>query len=52
MSRWSNRDLLALQKLGGWKYISKVEPYAHVNTDELEGRIDSMPVGKKLAQSA
>ena len=30
-----NRDLLALQRLGGWKTLAMVMRYAHVNVGEL-----------------
>jgi integrase len=41
----ANRDLGALQKLGGWKTIAMVMRYAHVNVDELRGTIDRLPGG-------
>lgn len=37
-----NRDLGALQKLGGWKTLSMVMRYAHTNVDELSSTIDRM----------
>lgn len=36
----SNRDLGALQKLGGWKTLSMVLRYAHTNVAELDQTID------------
>jgi integrase len=42
----ANRDLGALQRLGGWKTIAMVMRYAHVNVDELRGTIDRLPGGK------
>lgn len=41
-----NRDLGALQRLGGWKSLAMVMRYAHVNVDELAGTIDALPWGK------
>jgi integrase len=38
-----NRDLLALQKLGGWKTVTMVMRYAHVNVGELAHTIDNLP---------
>jgi integrase len=38
----SNRDLGALQKLGGWKTLSMVLRYAHTNVAELDQTIDRM----------
>jgi len=35
----ANRDLLKLMTLGGWKTISMVQRYAHVNTDHLADSI-------------
>jgi integrase len=40
-----NHDLLALQRLGGWKTVSMVMRYAHVNVDELKHTIDRLPGG-------
>jgi integrase len=40
-----NRDLGALQKLGGWKSVRMVMRYAHVNVDELAHTIDRLPGG-------
>ncbi|MFA4961403.1 MAG: site-specific integrase [Brevundimonas sp.] len=36
----ANRDLTALQKLGGWKTVEMVLRYAHTNPDELAPTID------------
>jgi integrase len=36
----ANRDLGALQKLGGWKTLSMVLRYAHTNVAELDQTID------------
>lgn len=41
----ANRDLGALQRLGGWKTIAMVMRYAHVNVDELKHTIDRLPGG-------
>jgi integrase len=38
----ANRDLGALQKLGGWKKIEMVMRYAHTNVDELSDTIDRL----------
>jgi hypothetical protein len=38
-----NRDLLALQRLGGWKTLAMVTRYAHVNTGELAHTIEKLP---------
>lgn len=38
----ANRDLGALMRLGGWKTMSMVMRYAHVNVDELAGTIDKL----------
>ena len=38
-----NRDLLALQRLGGWKTLTMVTRYAHVNVGELAHTIDNLP---------
>jgi integrase len=38
-----NRDLLALQRLGGWKTLAMVTRYAHVNVGELAHTIDNLP---------
>jgi integrase len=42
----SNRDLGALQRLGGWKSVRMVMRYAHVNVDELSSTINALPGGK------
>jgi len=50
-----NRDLLALQRLGGWKSLAMVTRYAHVNVGELAQTIDNLPwpeVGGKLGDTA
>ena len=39
----TNRDLIALQRLGGWKSLSMVMRYAHINVGELAHTIDSLP---------
>jgi integrase len=39
----ANRDLGALQKLGGWKSVRMVMRYTHVNVDELRHTIDALP---------
>ncbi len=39
-----HRDLLALMQLGGWKQISMVQRYAHVNVANLAPSIDAMPL--------
>lgn len=41
----ANRDLGALQKLGGWKSIKMVMRYAHVNVGELAHTINKLPGG-------
>jgi integrase len=49
-----NRDLLALQRLGGWKSLAMVTRYAHVNVGELAHTIDNLPwadSGGKLGDS-
>jgi integrase len=40
-----NRDLGALQRLGGWKSVRMVMRYAHVNVDEHKHTIDRLPGG-------
>jgi integrase len=50
-----NRDLLALQRLGGWKSLAMVTRYAHVNVGELAQTIDNLPwpeAGGKLGDAA
>ncbi|MCL2430174.1 MAG: site-specific integrase [Alphaproteobacteria bacterium] len=44
----ANRDLGALQTLGGWKSVRMVMRYAHVNVDELRHTIDRLPGGKPM----
>jgi len=41
----ANRDLGALQRLGGWKSIRMVMRYAHTNVDEHKHTIDRLPGG-------
>jgi integrase len=41
-----NRDLTALQNLGGWQSITMVMRYTHTNVDELRDTIDRLPGGK------
>jgi integrase len=41
----ANRDLGALQRLGGWKSIRMVMRYAHVNVAELSHTINALPGG-------
>ena len=38
----ANRDLPALMELGGWKSVSMVMRYAHVNTAHLAGSINAV----------
>lgn len=45
-----NRDLRALMELGGWKSISMVERYTHVNPDHLKGLIARLPNWAKSVQ--
>ncbi|MFZ3328170.1 MAG: tyrosine-type recombinase/integrase, partial [Methylocella sp.] len=40
-----NRDLGALQKLGGWKTLSMVMRYAHTNVAEHAHTINKLPGG-------
>jgi integrase len=40
-----NRDLGALQRLGGWKSIAMVMRYAHVNVEELSHTINALSGG-------
>jgi len=40
-----NRDLGALQRLGGWKSIQMVMRYTHVNVEELAHTIAALPGG-------
>jgi integrase len=51
----ANRDLGALQRLGGWKTIRMVMRYAHTNVDEHKDSIDRLPGGnggEQLAEEA
>lgn len=41
----ANRDLGALQRLGGWKSVRMVMRYAHVNVGELSHTIERLPGG-------
>jgi integrase len=41
----ANRDLGALQRLGGWKSVRMVMRYAHVNVSELGHTIANLPGG-------
>lgn len=41
----ANRDLGALQKLGGWKTLSMVMRYAHTNVAEHAATINALPGG-------
>lgn len=41
----ANRDIGALQKLGGWATISMVMRYTHVNVGELQHTVDRLPSG-------
>jgi integrase len=41
----ANRNLTALQSLGGWKTLSMVMRYAHTNVDEHAHTIDRLPGG-------
>ena len=49
-----NRNLTALQELGGWKSASMVLRYAHANVDQHRASIDALPgetgTGTKLVQ--
>jgi integrase len=38
-----HRDLIALQQLGGWKTLSMVTRYAHVNSENFRDSINAMP---------
>ncbi len=42
----ANRDLGALQRLGGWKTVSMVMRYTHVNVEELTPSIERLPGGR------
>jgi integrase len=41
----SNRDLGALQRLGGWKSVAMVMRYTHINVAELAHTIAALPGG-------
>jgi integrase len=41
----ANRDLGALQRLGGWKTVRMVLRYAHTNVSELSNSINALPGG-------
>jgi integrase len=43
----ANRNLTALQGLGGWKTLSMVMRYAHTNVDEHAHTIDRLPGGNQ-----
>lgn len=49
-----NRDVLALQRLGGWKTLAMVTRYAHVNVGELAHTIETLPwkAGGNLGDTA
>lgn len=47
-----HRDLLALMQLGGWKQISMVQRYAHVNVANLAPSIDALPAINSTRGSA
>lgn len=44
----ANRNLGALQKLGGWKSVRMVMRYTHVNVGELADTIDRLPGWKSV----
>jgi integrase len=46
----ANRDLGALQRLGGWKTTSMTMRYTHVNVEELQHTIDRLPAGGNLGE--
>lgn len=46
----ANRDLGALQRLGGWKTLSMVMRYTHINVEELQHTIDRLPTGGNLGE--
>ncbi|MFF0947899.1 tyrosine-type recombinase/integrase [Rhizobium leguminosarum] len=48
----ANRDLLALQKLGGWKTEKMVLRYAHVNVSNLADTINAIAWGKSGGSKA
>lgn len=39
----ANKDLVGLQKLGGWKTLKMVLRYAHTDVSEHKGSIDALP---------
>jgi integrase len=39
----ANRDIIALMKLGGWKWGKMVLRYAHVNVSHLAGSMNALP---------
>ena len=46
----ANRNIGALQRLGGWKTVSMVMRYTHVNVEELQDTIDRLPSGGNLGE--
>jgi integrase len=40
----THRDLLGLKLAGGWKTLSQVEVYAHVNTDGQADQLNTLPL--------
>ena len=46
------RDLRLLMELGGWKTITMVERYTHVNPDHLRPAIDALPDCAKSVHGA
>jgi integrase len=38
-----HHDLIALQKLGGWRSLSMVLRYAHANTENYREGIEALP---------
>lgn len=47
-----NRDIGALQKLGGWRSVAMVMRYAHVNVGELAATIDRLPSGDQKGDTS
>ncbi|QGM46670.1 tyrosine-type recombinase/integrase [Methylocystis heyeri] len=47
----ANRDLTALQKLGGWKTVAMVFRYAHANVEEHAKGIQNLPWGNQGEKS-
>ncbi len=41
----SNRNLIALMHIGGWKNIKSVSRYTHANVDEFRDTMDRLPGG-------